>query len=146
MTEVKRYWVNTVSRDHVQTAVAGGFTQADHGKNTRLKRLNNGDWLVFYSPKTQFKDGGPLQAFTALGEVTDAEPYQAEMTGDFYPWRRKLTFKQSNEAPVRPLLGDLSFIKDKEKWGFPFRRGLFEIDQKDFELIARAMGVNLKAS
>lgn len=141
MTEAKRYWVNTVSRDHVQAAVAGGFTQADHGKNTRLRRLNKGDLLVFYSPKTQFKDGEPLQAFTALGEVTDTEPYQAEVTGDFSPWRRKLTFKQSNEAPVRPLLGDLSFIKDKEKWGFPFRRGLFEIDQRDFKLIARAMGV-----
>ncbi len=93
MTEAKRYWVNTVSRDHVQTAVAGGFTQADHGKNTRLKRLSKGDLLVFYSPKTQFKDGEPLQAFTALGEVTDTESYQVEMNPDFYPWRRKLTFR-----------------------------------------------------
>lgn len=54
MTEAKRYWVSTVSRDHVQTAVAGGFTQADHGKNTRLERLSKGDLQVFYSPKTRF--------------------------------------------------------------------------------------------
>ena len=137
------YWVNTVSRDHVQAAVAGGFTQADHGKNPRLKRLSKGDWVVFYSPKTSFKDGEPLQAFTALGEITGTEPYQVEMTGDFRPWRRQMTFKQGDEAPIRPLLDDLEFIKDKEKWGFPFRRGLFEIDQADFERIANAMNVEL---
>ena len=62
-----RYWVNTVSRDHVQKGVEGGFTQADHGKNTRLKRLNQGDYLVFYSPRTHFRSGETLQAFTALG-------------------------------------------------------------------------------
>ena len=139
----RRYWVNTVSLEHVQAAVEGGFTQADHGKDTRLKRLNQGDLLVFYSPRTKFRDGEPLQAFTALGEVTDTEPYQVEMTTDFHPWRRKLDFKKGNEIPVRPILNDLGFIKDKEKWGFPFRRGLFEIAQADFEVIAKAMSVNL---
>ena len=139
------YWVNTVSQAHVQLAVKGGFTQADHGKNTRLKRLAKGDLLVFYSPKTEFKGGGPLQAFTALGEVTDPEPYQVEMTPDFHPWRRRVTFKEGDEAPIQPLLDDLSFIKDKEKWGFPFRRGLFKIDRVDFERIAGAMNVTIKA-
>ena len=32
------YWINTVSRDHVQIGMAGGFTQANHGKATNLKR------------------------------------------------------------------------------------------------------------
>ena len=140
---IRRYWVNTVSREHVRAAVEGGFTQADHGKNTRLKRLNKGDLLVFYSPKTSLKDGQPLQAFTALGEIIDTEPYQVELTADFHPWRRKVSFKQGHEAPIRPLLSDLEFIKDKEKWGFPFRRGLFEIAQADFEVIAKAMSVAL---
>ena len=139
----RRYWVNTVSRDHVQAAVAGGFTQADHGKDTRLKRLNKGDLLVFYSPKTKLKGGRPLQAFTALGEVIGTEPYQVEMTSDFHPWRLKMDFKKENEIPVRPILNDLEFIKDKEKWGLPFRRGLFEINQADFEVIAKAMSVAL---
>ena len=139
----RRYWVNTVSRDHVQAAVGGGFTQADHGKDTRLKRLNKGDLLVFYSPKTKLKGGRPLQAFTALGEVIGTEPYQVEMTSDFHPWRLKMDFKKGNEIPVRPILNDLEFIKDKEKWGLPFRRGLFEIAQADFEVIAKAMSVAL---
>ena len=87
---VMNYWVNTVSRDHVQRGVAGGFTQANHGKPNLLRRMARGDWLVFYSPKTHYPEGEPLQAFTAIGQVSDDEPYQAEMAPDFYPWRRNV--------------------------------------------------------
>ena len=141
-----RYWVNTVSRDHVQKGVEGGFTQADHGKNTRLKRLNQGDYLVFYSPRTHFRTGETLQAFTALGRVTDTEPYQVEMSPDFHPWRRNMTFFDGREAPVRPLIEHLAFIKNKESWGYPFRRGLFELSEGDFERIAAAIGVRLESA
>lgn len=51
------YWINTVSRAHVLGGVEGGFTQADHGRNTRLRQLARGDWLVFYSPRTEFRGG-----------------------------------------------------------------------------------------
>ena len=44
------YWINTVSRDHVQLGLAGGFTMEGHGKNSGLKRLGGGDFLVFGSP------------------------------------------------------------------------------------------------
>lgn len=134
-----RYWVNTISREHVQRGIAGGFTQADHGKNTRLKRLAKGDRIVFYSPRTEFRGGEPLQAFTAIGEITDDEPYQVTMTPDFHPWRRRVAFSPCTEAPVQPLIADLTFIKNKTQWGFPFRRGLFEISEDDFRLIASAM-------
>ncbi|MET0860910.1 MAG: hypothetical protein ABW091_07770 [Microbacterium sp.] len=40
-------WINTVSRDHVERAVAGGFTQANHGKPHNLRRLERGDWIAF---------------------------------------------------------------------------------------------------
>lgn len=134
-----RYWVNTISREHVQRGVAGGFTQADHGKNTRLKRLAKGDRIVFYSPRTEFGGGEPLQAFTAIGEIIDDEPYQAVMTPDFHPWRRRVAFSPCQEAPIEPLIERLTFIPNKTRWGFPFRRGLFEVSEADFALIARAM-------
>lgn len=132
-----------MSRDHVQAGVKGGFTQADHGKNSRLKRLSKGDLLVFYSPKTKFEDGETLQAFTALGEVTDDEPYQVEMTPDFHPWRREMRFLEAEAASVRPLIERLVFITNEEKWGFPFSRGLFEIEKEDFKRIAEAMEAKL---
>src|ERR1700730_600231 len=122
-----RYWINTVSRSHVLIGREGGFTQADHGKQTRLKRLAKGDRIVFYSPRTEMQAGEPLQKFTAIGEVVDEAPYQVEMTPDFQPWRRRMKFLDADEAPIQPLIEQLEFISNKKSWGFPFRRGLFEI-------------------
>src|SRR6478609_5692577 len=129
------YWINTVSRGHVQRGVAGGFTQANHGKPHMLKRMRRGDWIVFYSPRTDFPDGAPLQAFTAIGEVTDDEPYQVTMGPDFEPWRRRVDFLPVRETPIRPLLEDLEFVEDKSRWGYKFRFGVFEISEHDLGVI-----------
>ncbi len=135
----QKFWINTISFDHVQRGVSGGFTQANHGSPHNLKRLQRGDGLIFYSPKTAFEGGEPLQAFTAIGFVTDDKPYQATMSPGFRPYRRTMSFKASSFAPIRPMLDDLSFIEDKQHWGYMFRRGLFEITELDFRLIAAAM-------
>jgi hypothetical protein len=134
-----KYWINTVSWDHVQRGVAGGFTQAGHGKSSGLKRLAKGDWIVFYSPKSAYQEGEPLQAFTAIGQVRDEELYQVEMTPDFVSWRRNVDFHDCRETPIRPLINDLDFIADKTHWGYKFRFGLFEIPEADFELIQSVM-------
>jgi predicted RNA-binding protein len=134
-----KYWINTISRDHVQRGVAGAFTQANHGKASGLKRLSKDDWIIFYSPKKSYQDGEPLQAFTAIGQVADDELYQFEMSPDFIPWRRNVDFKPCQETPIRPFIDDLSFITDKTHWGYRFRFGLFEIPEADFELIKNAM-------
>lgn len=138
-----KYWINTVSRIHVMRGVEGGFTQANHGKPQALKRLKAGDWIVFYSPKKEFEGKEPLQAFTAIGEVADNELYQVEMTPGFVPWRRKVDFKKCQEIQIYPLIDELSFIKNKSKWGYMFRFGMFEIPEDDFKLITQAMGVKV---
>lgn len=135
------YWVNTVSLEHVRVGVEGGFTQADHGRATRLRRLSPGDGLVCYSPRTAMRGGDRLQEFTALGRVTGTEPYQVEMSPDFHPWRLTVDFLAVTPAPARPLVPDLDFIPDPKRWGYPFRRGLFEIGRADFLRIATAMRV-----
>jgi len=86
------YWINTVSADHVQRGVAGGFTQANHGKPDMLRKMSRDDWVIFYSPKTAFENGEPLQAFTAIGWIIDDEPYQAQMSPKFHPWRHNMEF------------------------------------------------------
>lgn len=131
------YWINTVSRGHVERGVAGGFTQANHGKPHALRRLARDDWIAFYSPKTDYPEGEPLQAFTALGWVCDDEPYQA----DNGHWRRAVRFEECAETPIRPLLDRLEFIVDKDRWGYRFRFGLFSITQADFEVIRAATTV-----
>jgi hypothetical protein len=134
-----RYWINTVSREHVHLGISGGFTQADHGSRTRLKRLAKGDLIAFYSPRTRFEGGEPLRSFTAIGRIEDDEPFEVEMSPGFRPWRRRVEFFDGVEAPIQPLIERLAFIKDKSRWGFPFRRGLFEVERADFVVIAEAM-------
>ena len=134
-----RYWVNTISLDHVVLGVEGGFTQADHGRDTRLRRLCRGDEIAFYSPRHSLGAGKPLQQFTALGMIADDEPYRVEVRADFAPWRRRIEFEVVRAVPIRPLLPMLGFITDEQKWGVPFRRGLFEVPAGDFGVIAGAL-------
>jgi EVE domain len=133
------FWINTVSRGHVQRGVAGGFTQANHGKPHMLRKMARDDWIVFYSPKTDYPDGDPLQAFTAIGRVVDDEVYQEDIDPEFQPWRRRVEFLSCPETPIRPLIDDLEFITNKAQWGYPFRSGVLKIDEHDFGVIRAAM-------
>ena len=137
-----RYWINTVSREHVRRGMAGQFTQANHGQPTGLRNVGRGDYIAFYSPRTEFTGGEPLQAFTALAVVTDEKAYQEPVLPDFQPWRRRVEYLPATDAPIRPLIDELEFIRNKKSWGFMFRRGFFEINAADFGRIARAMGVD----
>jgi hypothetical protein len=136
-------WINTVSYEHVKAGIEGGFTQADHGLAKGLRRLSQGDFIVFYSPRTKFRSGEPLQQFTAIARVGEGL-YQVEMTPTFKPWRQRVEFLKCKPASARALIEELSFIKDKGRWGFVFRRGLFEIPTDDFLRIAEAMDAQLQ--
>ncbi|MDF2444669.1 MAG: hypothetical protein JWR01_2872 [Subtercola sp.] len=135
----RAFWINTVSLDHVLSAVEQGFTQADHGANTRLRRLAPGDGMIFYSPRTELRGGDPVQQFTAIAEVTGDEPYQVIVSEEFRPWRLAVRFRTCTPVEAKPLVGELSFIADPARWGYPFRRGLFEVPEDDFETIALAL-------
>ena len=132
-------WINTVSRDHVERGVRGRFTQANHGKSHMLNKMARGDWIVFYSPRAVYPKGELLQAFTAIGQVADDEPYQAEMSGDLRPFRRNVDFLPCAETPIKPLIDELDFIEDKRRWGYRFRFGVFRIDDHDLDVIRAAM-------
>jgi hypothetical protein len=139
LNDSRSYWIGVVSRDHVQIGVAGGFTQLNHGKAGPLERMRPGDGFVFYSPRTEYPDGAPLQAFTAIGLVRARDIYQAG-GAEASPFRRAVEYLPANEAPIKPLLPELSFIRSKEHWGAAFRFGLVRVPEEDFARIAAAMG------
>jgi predicted RNA-binding protein len=137
--EKPRYWIGVASKEHVLKGVAESFCQLCHGKSNPLTRLNSGDWIIYYSPHTTMAAGEVVQAFTAIGQVLDREPYRVEMDNGFVPYRRDVRFLEAQDAPIRPLVEELSFIKNKKNWGYVFRFGLIEIPAVDFERIAAAM-------
>jgi len=46
---------------------------------------------------------------------------------------------RTTDAPIRPLIPHLIFIRDKNRWGSVFRFGILQIDSVDFISIAQAM-------
>ena len=134
------YWIGVVSRSHVEIGVKGRFVQLNHGKKAPLQKFRANDGLVMYSPRTSYPDGEPLQSFTAIGTIVSGEVYQVEMSPDFKPYRVDVRFSRCSEAPIKPLIERLSFIKSKTHWGAAFRFGQLKIPATDFALIAEAMG------
>ena len=131
-----RHWLGVVCRDHVRSGTALGVAQLGHGRRTGLDRLAAGDWLVYYSPRTEARGGAPVQAFTAIGKVADDDIWQAE-EGDFRPWRRRVDYvPEVVETPIRFLRLDLT---DEPNWGYQLRRGLIELSAGDFAVISAAM-------
>lgn len=105
-----KFWVNVVPRADVVNGVSGS--------ESRCKRLTKGDRVVFYAPH-------PEQKFVAIGEVI--------ADGD-----RRVALLPSSDALLRPMIDSLDFIRDKQQWGWVFRRGFFEIGEADFQRIAVA--------
>ena len=138
---MKRYWIAVASREHVLRGVEGGFAQVCHGKPGPLRQMSAEDWIVYYSPTEIFGGKDPCRRFTAIGRIGENEPYLFPMQPDFVPWRRDVKFCAAQETAIEPLIDTLTFITDKKRWGFPFRRGCFSIPQLDFCLIASQMGV-----
>ena len=134
-----KYWIIVASRDHALRGVSEGFCQACHGKKAPLQKMSSGDWVIIYSPRQEFETDEKCQKFTAIGQVKEDEIYQVEMYSGFVPFRRKIGWISCNEVSIQPLLLFLSFTAGLKQWGLPFRRGFFEINKTDFELIRKGM-------
>lgn len=137
--EQRRYWIGVVSEAHVRYGEEGGFAQLCHGKAAPLRRMRQGDWLIYYSPRTEMKGGQALQSFTAIGQVVDDEVYSFKMREDFVPYRRNIRYFPCRSVRIAGLLDKLSFTKGKVSWGYSFRFGQLEISQEDFIIIANEM-------
>lgn len=143
-----KYFLISASRDHVLKGVEGGFAQSGHGKRDNISKLSKGDWIIYYSAKEKIDNKTPYQKFTAIGQITDDEPYQPDnetITNpnmnmhSIRPYRRNVNFSKAHNADIRPLIPKLHFIKNKNRWGFYLISGFRELSKEDFTLIQTAM-------
>lgn len=132
-----RNWIGVVSHDDVREGVGGGFVMMEQGKLGPLLRLNPGDWLIFYSPRVTGSHGKPFKKFTAIGRVTDDEPYQTPMETGKTGFRRDIDWMKAKEIQISDLSDKLDFMRGN--WGMLTRRGLFEITDADRHVIRAAM-------
>ena len=142
--EHARNWIAVASADHARRGRDHqplGFMQVSHGKSAPLRRVQPGDRVAYYAPALTMGGKDKLQSFVSIGIVQPGEPYTFDMGGGFVPWRRDVAYMPAQEAPIEPLLGQFDFVEDRQRWGYKFRFGLFEVNEHDMRLIAEAMAV-----
>jgi hypothetical protein len=135
-------WIAVASAEHVRRGRADGFMQVCHGKGGPLARIRAGALVAYYSPTVAFHGVEKCQAFTSFGIVRATPPYQVDMGGGFRPFRRDVTWLETHDAPIRPLLADLEFAAGRRNWGYQLRLGLFSVSDRDMLRIAAAMGAD----
>lgn len=136
----RQYWIAVVAQDHADRARGGGYAELNRGRPGVLERVRAGDGFVFYSPRLSDPKGEPVQAFTALGHVTDGYLYRAEHEDGSSAFRVAVDYEPAVPAAIKPLIEELSFIRSKQHWGASFRFGAVRIPAEDFGRIAAAMG------
>ena len=134
-----RYWIGVVGAKHAEIGKDRGFCAFSHGKKQAISRLSPGDRFAYYSPREGYKEGDVVQAFVALGTVLEGDTYEVDFDGN-PGWVRPAQTDIFARAPVKPLLGDLTFVSNPKYWGMAFRRSLFEISAEDYALIEGAYG------
>ncbi|WP_211188230.1 EVE domain-containing protein [Gordonia asplenii] len=133
----QNYWLGVVSASHVRRGIDLGIAQVNHGKRAGLARMARGDGLVYYSPRTDYPDGDPLRAFTAVGIVADDDIWQAD-EGSFKPYRRRVNYLDAEAVPLAELHTRL-VLTTAPNWGYQLRRGLISLSENDFRLIQTTM-------
>jgi len=134
-----KYWILVAAKNHVLQGVAGNFAQTCHGKAHPLRRMQVGDGLIYYSPKTAYGETTPFQRFMAIGHVVGENVIQFDLGNNLKPHRREVNYLSCRDVPVAPLIERLSFIKDKARWGTVFRYDILHVPVEDFKIIATLM-------
>ena len=140
------YWIGVAAGKHVTISVRDGFAMFAHGRHEAARRVQPGDWVVYYSPREGMNEGAELRAFTALGQALAGEAAERQMQPGVTGWYRRMRWLDGKPADIYPLLDTLSFVKDRQHWGVYFLKSLFKIDGGDFALIANAMGIGQEFS
>lgn len=138
-----RYWLGVVSKQHVCRGVDGQFAQVCHGQKAPLSKMKTGDGFIYYSPTIVMGEKEPCRSFTAIGRIKSGNVYQVQMTQDFHPFRIDVEYFPCKEIPISSVFDQLE-LTQKKSWGMQLRRGLVELSEKDFLIIAHAMAVAWK--
>ena len=141
----RKNWIAVASAEHARMGrdAPSSYMQVGHGKLAPLKRVSPGDRVAYYSPTVVFGVKDAFQSFVSLGIVQVGEPYAFDMGNGFVPFRRDVNYLKASEAPILPLLDAFDFVEDRQRWGYKFRFGLFEVSDHDMRRVAQAMRADL---
>ena len=142
-------WIAVASAEHARRGRDGwqtsqGYMQVCHGKLAPIRRVQPGDRVAYYAPTITMGGKDKCQSFISMGIVQDGNPYVFDMGGGFVPYRRDVAYVPAQEASILPLLDDFEFVESRQRWGYKFRFGLFDVSDHDMKMIAHAMQADLQ--
>lgn len=137
-----RAFLGVAASAHVQAAVDDDVCLFGHGSRAAVEDLEPGDWIVYYSPGEAIDGASDVQAFTAIGRVAAGDIEAFDRDGQRLHRRPATYSADAHQAPVRPLLDQLSFVEDPDNWGLAFRNSKRQITLGDVTTIAEAMGAD----
>lgn len=128
------YFIMVGNEDNWKMAVESGFWAVGRGKRT-MRKVKKGDKIVAYLSLG-------MCAFYGIFKAT-SDSYHDNTSPVFglnprkYPYRVNIAPEILLKKPlsIRPLINDLSFIKDSEIWGAYFQQPVRKISKEDFEKI-----------
>lgn len=120
-------WLLVTDDETWQSLIQSGFWGLSKRYKKTTRKIRKGDQAVAY-----------VKFFSAIYGIIriTSEPYEAKDDPD-YPIKFNIepeTFL-SEPTSIRPLIRDLSFIRNKKRWYGFFQTSLKAIPEKDFELI-----------
>jgi len=119
--------------DNWHTALKEGLWIAK--RKNPIRSIKKGDLIIAYLSKHKCAFFGVFKATSDFYQ--DGTSTQFDVNSTEYPFRVKIEPGKILDKPVsiRPIIKDLSFIKNPEKWGRYFQAPIRQISREDFERI-----------
>lgn len=132
------FWLAVAHAHQVGIIRAKGLVAFSKGQKAPVTKVATGDRAVYDAPRTDF-EGDQVQAFVVMATVTGAAAFETSLAGETAAWVCEAVYDDASNAPIRPMIPDLSFIGMPSHWGVALGRSHFEVPEADISVIARAM-------
>ena len=140
-------WIVTVSGDNLQDTLKHNLIGLPERRRNLLKKVRQGDTVVFYISKKRAGYGGPksnVSQFGPIAKVTGEEffsdaPIWRSRVKDVFPSRLPITIVSKGRVNAADVIPHLNFIKDKSKWGLHFFTGVRELSEEDYKTLLAAI-------
>lgn len=142
-----RFWIVTISEDNLELTIRHEMIGLPSKRKQFILDMAEGDDIVFYVGKKRagyggYKasvcDFGPSARITSPAFCDESSVWYSR-SSEKYPWRRKISVTLNNRVKAHDIVGNLSFARNKEKWGLYFVAGVRGISADDYEVLKKAL-------
>jgi hypothetical protein len=145
---MSRYWVSVLGEaEGLRWVLKNSRMAFTEAMADRAQGISEGDGLVLYAGRGAFhnptRDESQLVGVARVTSPSRRLRQPIEIAGRGFVVVCDLDIEESlperSGVPIKPLVSRLKLVKRPEVWGQYFRKGLVEIGQRDFQLLARAV-------